>query len=1155
MLLNAFVDGDRLALVTRSSGKRVVRSVSAEWVVFLRADKVSTNIENGLRSSAAVKSIRREGEWLRIGFLGPESRRIATQREGFFACHGLEHFEGDVDPVRRYLTDTDTPIGKPNRCYFDLETDSRVPFSRKDQARILSWTVTDEVQGLVARNILAEDTDRAEATLVSELWKALEPYDQVLAWNGDGFDFPVLGARTDHLRVKADPRLWLWLDHLLLFKKMNMHAAESGDEKRSMKLDAIAQAVLGEGKDNFDARKTWEAWEAGGESRARLLEYNTKDAILLPKIEAKKGFALLFDAIAQACSVFPDTSGLAPTRQVDGFMLKLGMKHGKHFASRVYREGAGEKQYKGAQVVKPKIHGIGRDIHVCDFSRMYPSIMLTFNMSPETLTSAPVNGPLPPNTCRCPTTGETFRTDVQGLLCIALLELIGQRDFWNKKKASLQPGTAEWHDADSRSSALKSTINAFYGVFGNAFSRYFDWRIAESITQTGVWLIKQTINAIEERGWEVVYSDTDSSFVRGCTKQEFSVFVAWCNTDLYPPLIAKCGCAINDISIAYEKAYDRLIFSNAKRYCNPPEAPIWMADGSFKQLDDVRVGDVVFGWVDGKWGVGRRQPGKKTVTRKRIFGSDRSRRKLTTSEVVAVHRHRATIVRVTFESGRVLRCTPDHRWRIHGRSGTYSDYVPAKVGRIISHVVDQPRRLSFDEQRAADWLGGIWDGEGSLASDNRGQILISQSRIKNPEVCTRIEESIKKLGWNYGVRTQRSAGNDCETFNIHGSLQERLEFITWCRPAKAGRMAKSLFKSRFSNPDCVVSVVPDGEGEVIGLTTTTGNYVVWGFASKNCATYSHYKGKAPKPLPQLDEKFDPDKHSHPEVKGLEYKRGDATKLAAKLQERAIHMLMLGEERISEYEDLAEQALDHVLNDPLPLEEVVQSAGLSKGLKEYKTKAKKDGSEGADIIHVAIGKELAKRGYQMGEGQRVEWVIMDSTTTPMTAVPAEDYKGECDRFYVWENRVWKPTQRLLEAAFPDHLWRRLERIRPQKGRHKPPPKDQAAFDFPVEKPSVRIPPRMLPREPFRQIDLSKPDFTMTTTPWELHLSDLDDFGVLREVLLRFPGTRPVKIVVHLQDGVRALADSKLTVDGSSALDRSIEGARENAWFAAMTYANG
>jgi hypothetical protein len=40
-----------------------------------------------------------------------------------------------------------------------------------------------------------------------------------------------------------------------------------------------------------------------------------------------------------------------------------------------------------------------------------------------------------------------------------------------------------------------------------------------------------------------------------------------------------------------------------------------------------------------------------------------------------------------------------------------------------------------------------------------------------------------------------------------------------------------------------VSVEPDGEGEVISLTTTTGNYVAWGYASKNCKPKQVWNGR------------------------------------------------------------------------------------------------------------------------------------------------------------------------------------------------------------------------------------------------------------------------------------------------------------------------
>jgi hypothetical protein len=52
---------------------------------------------------------------------------------------------------------------------------------------------------------------------------------------------------------------------------------------------------------------------------------------------------------------------------------------------------------------------------------------------------------------------------------------------------------------------------------------------------------------------------------------------------------------------------------------------------------------------------------------------------------------------------------------------------------------------------------------------------------------------------------------------------------------KRGFLAeKILGGKRFGQRDRIVAVEPAGESEVISLTTETGNYVAWGYASKNC---------------------------------------------------------------------------------------------------------------------------------------------------------------------------------------------------------------------------------------------------------------------------------------------------------------------------------
>lgn len=1036
-VINAFWSGSVLYLTTLSKdGTAQRRKVPAEHVGFVRRADIDEKIARGLRSDGRVASMREEGEFVRIRFRDKWSARdilrgrdaVDGQAASGFECRAnVRTYEGDVGPVARYLADTLAPIAKPRRCYLDLETDSRKQIVEmiEGKARVLAWALVgvDDEGNIIDRvvGILSEDTNAAERDLLLDLWHEVSAYEQIVSWNLDGFDKPVLINRSKAMSINVEERDYLWMDQMLAFKKMNASASESGDEKQSAALDAVAHAVLGRGKtEGADGAHTWELW---CENRDLLAEYVLNDTELMPAIEEVTGYLALHQTICEVCGVLPDTWSLAPSKFVDGYMLRRARARGTHFESKWKDDVESGGQFLGAYVMEPRQKGFIHDVHVCDFASLYPSIIITWNMSPETWApevvlssgarptylahSEPQRFPIPPGHCASPD-DQVFRTDSKGMIVEALEELITLRKKWKKIKNSLPPGTKEWKEADRRTSAYKIAANSFYGVLGLETSRYYVREVAQAVTQAGAFLIKEVMREVEARGWKAVYGDTDSVFVTGCSESQFKEFVAWCNAELFPKIVERYRCPTNFISLSFEKTFARLVMLSKKRYCCPPEAPVWMGDLSFKKLGDIRVGDEVIGWAQ----------------------NEKNRRRLKKSKVVRVGRRMAQIVKVTMASGKTLRCTPDHQWlrarevrSSRGNKRYRYKWQTVEPGRELMHVIDQPAELSAELQRDADWLGGIWDGEGSLCNGNRGQIVIAQSPVKNPEVCARIEQVFKRLGFQYSVHAKHHA-DDCNRYALRGDKQHKVDFLTWCRPAKSDRLAPAVLKSWLGEGDKIISVEPDGYGEVVSLTTETGNYIAWGYASKNCGRYSMYEGTA------ATEK------SKPEVKGLEYKRGDTARLARTMQAEVLDLMIgggiltersasIGEDDAARYQDLVAGWKQHVLEGQLDLRDIRLSKSLSKDPRAYQTPPP----------HVRVAVELQKRGLDMRAGSRVEYVVMDASVSPMRVIPAQDFVGEFDRHYLWEDLVWPPTERLLEAAFPGKDWKPYGRSRPAKLRGK------------------------------------------------------------------------------------------------------------------------
>lgn len=596
--VNAVWEGSKIALLWRDErGELQKRQVPAEHCCHLRLDDWSPELEAQVRRHPGVRGFRVEGQWVRLTFRDRDACRDLCQRGGYFDLSNVPTFEADLHPVRRWLAEhPDVAIQRPRRGFLDLENDSRVPFERLEEARILIAGFLNAETGEFWQGVLNEDTDAAECELLAQLWERLGGVDQIAVWAGSShtfqkgrrpgigiFDVDLLLARTARYasELRIEPRRWLWISHLDAYAKMNMSASGSGEEKQSLALNAVARSLGLAGKEDFDASRMWDAWLANGEELDRACSYNERDVRVMTEIEAKKPYLDLITSVCIACGVFPDYRGMNGTAYVESFILRLSNQRGFHWKSHWgYRA---SEPFEGAFVLEPKQLGVQRHVHVCDFASLYPSIIQTWNLSPETHAPEhklikdqarpaylahlpPVVQPIPLGHCRAPNTGETFRTDVVGMLPIAVTELRRLRQFHTDEAKKYPPGTPEHLFHKNLADGFKICVNTFYGVAGSPFSRFFERAVAESTSTTGAWLIKHVMREAEARDWRIQAGDTDSAFIVGCTQQQFQEFVTWLNEVRLPQLVAEQGCVRNELKLEAEKGFDVLVTVAKKRY-------------------------------------------------------------------------------------------------------------------------------------------------------------------------------------------------------------------------------------------------------------------------------------------------------------------------------------------------------------------------------------------------------------------------------------------------------------------------------------------------------------------------------------------------------------------------------------------------------------
>lgn len=559
-----------------------VRRVPAKWSAFFTGLEDDDRL--ALQRTREVKGLSVRGRYTRVDFVNKWERknlvyRLSQHIDGIRAAGatGAGIFEADVNPLRRFLSDhaAINISTAPKLGWFDLETDSRSSFVDAvefGRTRILCWALTtldDTGQSRrVAEGLLEQNTDLAEKKLIEDFLQAAKQFDVLLAWSGDGFDFPVLELRASALRVKMNGMpiewgRWSFLDCMEVFKKYNAHVGDSGEEKTSFKLNSIAQAILGEGKTDFDASRTWEAWSAGGESRRKLLDYNIQDTMLMPQIEAKTGYIALHIAVCAVTRCFPDSRSLMASQQGDGFLLRLGDLYGHRWPTKRHvDEDVGK--YPGAYVMEPTRTGLIENVHVADFASLYPSIIRSWNISPETILYKLQDDPLE-GSCKLPYSDLVrFSKEERGMFPRALDELVMRRSEYSNKQDAAEPGSPEWERYKRLSGAYKIVANSFYGIMGSAFTRFFSAPCAEAVTQTGAWLVKRVAAASGQGGLEAFYGDTDSVFVAG-DSTAFTQVVADLNAT-WKPILSELGCETCHVKLEFEKSFSRIVLVTAKRY-------------------------------------------------------------------------------------------------------------------------------------------------------------------------------------------------------------------------------------------------------------------------------------------------------------------------------------------------------------------------------------------------------------------------------------------------------------------------------------------------------------------------------------------------------------------------------------------------------------
>ena len=222
-----------------------------------------------------------------------------------------------------------------------------------------------------------------------------------------------------------------------------------------------------------------------------LASYNLKDAVLTKQIFEKAG--ILPNAIERSRRSGHLLDRAGGSIAAFDYLYLPQLHRAGYVAPDIIDVADYTEPLPGGFVLEPN-PGIYENVIVLDFRSLYPSLILTFMIDPYGYISPSKNrikGPC----------GPSFAADTS-ILPRIIGELMEAR------------AAAKRDNNPYLSQAIKILMNSFYGVLGARGCRFFSSVLAKTITSTGQFILKKTIEFItSSTPYNVIYGDTDSLFV------------------------------------------------------------------------------------------------------------------------------------------------------------------------------------------------------------------------------------------------------------------------------------------------------------------------------------------------------------------------------------------------------------------------------------------------------------------------------------------------------------------------------------------------------------------------------------------------------------------------------------------------------------------
>jgi len=497
-----------------------------------------------------------------------------TKCTQYWDYEGL-HYEKDINMMTRYAIDQ-AKKGRLKLCkkyriaWWDIETDSSVD-SVNTPAAILSIVAQDSFTGEVKYWEIREFDEVKEKEMLEDFFIYISKMDCIAGFNSAKFDVPYLINRAKKLGVdmslltgirnvypsckfrgKDAPFPWFniipGIHDIDLMGLADKSIGYMDVKLPDKKLDTLGKYILGEKKVETDTPSIL----FKNKEFAKLKQYNIQDVNITRGLDEKLGLIEVLKATQELVPGLNLDAAVWNSKIIDFYLLsKFDLVMPSIDRDR-------EKDIKGA-IVTETVPGIHENAAVMDVAGMYPSLISTFNISPDT--KDPTGDIKIGNTY--------FSSNKKGILVKLVEDFTKLRKHYKKLKKDNE-NSPDYKMFQLKEFTIKKVLASTYGVFGFIGFRFFDNDIANAITESGRDLLTHMNKVAEYNNYIVISSDTDGNCIKHKDNNPDFKDIEFKMNDSIKEWVSKYTDnedVINNhrIVIEYETLFHRVIFTKAKK--------------------------------------------------------------------------------------------------------------------------------------------------------------------------------------------------------------------------------------------------------------------------------------------------------------------------------------------------------------------------------------------------------------------------------------------------------------------------------------------------------------------------------------------------------------------------------------------------------------